>query len=259
MKRFLLLALAGVLVFMFAACDSISSDGTHIGNKEAGIDKDATENINLQDEYGAISVDETTVKELLSAFSTEQTGLSKEVYDYVFKIVQVSFNGKSACKAEAYDMVSSTPECTFIIDGNTCYRYDVQTNKCYMLSADGVAEVEAVVEEVEPISESSSQQGQENTSMPATTMKTEDDINKDNDTVMHKRFAKYDLSAIGLPKPISEYEFQVTGSSVVTSDGKSAFVVYLLENGEYTDFTFAFSAEQDYYYDSATDEYKQLS
>ena len=47
MKRFLLIALAIVLVFSLGACMDDDTNGPHIGNKEAGFDENATANIHI--------------------------------------------------------------------------------------------------------------------------------------------------------------------------------------------------------------------
>ncbi len=251
MKRILLVALAIIMVISLAACGDDSSSGGNIGNKKGKYDKDATENIDA----GKVSMDEDVVKELLSAFTPDQTGLSNDVYDYVYVLSAVMLNGESACKAEAFAAGQKEAEGIFYIIGTTCYRYDKAQDKYYALKLDGNVEVKAEVQEIE---EKESEKPKETTA-PATTQKTVESINDDNNRVMQKRFANYDLSALNLPKPISEYEFLMTGKPVTTVDGTTAFVMYLLEDGKQTEYVFAFSSEQDYYYDYVSEEFKPLS
>lgn len=253
MKRFLLIALAIVLVFSLGACMGDDTNGPHIGNKEAGFDENATENLNIANNAGTLSIDEDTVRELLSPFSAEQTGLSADVYDYMFTLSEATFNGQSACKAEAFLVGEDGVKGIFFISGNVCYRYDNSQNKYYLLTAGETIEIEAQVQV------KNEEQETESSNTPSTTVRTPEDVADDNNSVMHKRFAKYDLSGIGLTKDISEYDFQMTSKPVTTIDGTTAYVVYLMENGQYTNFTFAFSPEKDYYYDREADEYKPLS
>lgn len=252
MKRILLIALAVFLVLSLGACFGGNDDGAHIGDKKSDYDNEATENMEIANDSGSLSIDEDTIKDMLSAYSADQTGLTADVYEYVFKLSDATFNGQAACKAEAFMAGEDDIKGVFFVSGNVCYRYDYVNDVYYLLTANDTVEVEAQVNvknDKDPVSDGA----------PSTTMRTVEDINNDNNTVMHKRFAEYDLSAVGLPKAISEYDFQMTGNPVTTIDGTTAYVVYLMEDGMYTEFVFAFSPEKDYYYDPAADEYKPLS
>ena len=246
MKKFLLLALAIILVFSLGACkgnngdDSTdSSSGTNVQNQESTETGKPAE------------IDEERVKLLLSDFDSEITGLQENVNDYYFKLTKATFNGEAAVRAEAFSFGNNESQGVFFIVGEDCYRYDSAENKYNILTAEQTLEIEDQVQIKETEKEGTTEE-------PGTTQKTVDDINDDNNSVMHKRFAKYDLSELEIPKPISEYEFQMTGNAVTTTDGTTAYVVYLMEDGRYTAFTFAFSPDKDYYYDPAADEYKPI-
>lgn len=83
-------------------------------------------------------------------------------------------------------------------------------------------------------------------------------ITDENNAAFVKRYEKYDLSKIGITKPISNYRFQLTGESITASDGEKVYILYLLENGTYTNYIFGFTPEKDYYYDPALDQYIPL-
>lgn len=91
-----------------------------------------------------------------------------------------------------------------------------------------------------------------------TTEKLTNTFDDKNNQVFVARYSKYDLSKIGITKDISNYHFKLTGESVTATDGEKVFIVYLLENGVYTNYIFGFTPEKDYYYDPALDQYIPL-
>ena len=77
MKRILSVLLLIALVLSFAGCKGGSSGGEgHIGNKDSAFDENASENITLDHAAGNLSIDESVVKDLLSAFSLQDLGLA---------------------------------------------------------------------------------------------------------------------------------------------------------------------------------------
>jgi len=253
MKKLLSVLLLIALVLSFAGCKGGSEGGEgHIGDKNSAFDENASENITLDHAAGSLSMDESVVKDLLSAFSPKDLGLEQNVYDYVFKLEQAIFNGKACCRATAYLTNPKDVKGVFYIVGTECYRYDSASNKYYLLTVSGAQQVDVKVEETKADAEE--------TQEPSLHQKTEEDINDENTQVLRARYKNYDLSVVGLTKPIDNYTFVATSKVVEATDGTKVFVIYLMENGQYTEFTFGMGTNgKDYYYDRAADEYKVLS
>ena len=253
MKKLLALLLVVVLVASLAGCsDNSSGDGGYIGDKNSAYDEDASENITINHNAGNLSMDEDVVKELLSVYSADALGLSEDVYDYAFRLSQSTLNGEACCEAKAYLTDPTKPEGIFYIVGTKCYRYDEAKNKYYFLTLEGAQEADVKIEATKP----------DESTTEGTTVKqrTEEDIDDENTKVLRDRYSDYDLSVVGLPKPITEYEFKATGKTGTAEDGTTVYVIYLMEDGQYTEFTFAIGTNgKDYYYDSVADEYKVLS
>ncbi len=248
MKRFLLLALAVVLLFSLCACKNNTPTG----------ENDLTDNASNQNVSGTTEVSTTQgpldsegVKQLLSMFSEDVLGLTGNIDDYIFKLSSAEFNGEACHKAEAFTFESTEVQGVFYIVGEDCYRYDKAQDKYFKLTdkkAEEIKKVEVV----------------EQTQAPTTTgepvsLRTEQDVADENNNVLVNRYKNYDLSKVGLPKPITEYEFQATGKTATATDGETVFIIYLLENGAYTEFTFAVGPDKDYYLDKSSGEYKPLS
>lgn len=253
MKKFLALLLAVMLVVSLTGCKGNSSDdGGNVSNENSALNEAVSNGITTDPDTGAISMDENVVKELLSVYSADALGLSEDVYDYAFKLSQATLNGEACCEAKAFLIDPVKPEGIFYIVGTKCYRYDEAENKYYLLTSEGAQAADVEIEAAK--SEVSTTEG--------TTVKqrTEEDIDDENTKVLRDRYSNYDLSVVGLPKPITEYEFKATGKTGTAEDGTPVYVIYLMEDGQYTEFTFAIGTNgKDYYYDSVADEYKVLS
>ncbi len=243
MKKILLIAVSLVLILSLAACG---------GNKKPFDNKENNDDISVEftDEEGKLSIDEDGVKSLLSVYSDDALGLSADVYDYTFRLSETTLNDELACKAEATLGESKNAEGVFVIVGETCYKYDAVAKKYVLLTLDGVVETDVKVgdeDETKATTESTTSK-----------YKTDEQVAEENNDVLKKRYAGYNLKKIGIEKDINEYEFQVTGKSAVAADGESVYVIYLLEDGAYTEFKFAVNDKHDYYYDAEDDEYKIL-
>lgn len=253
MKRFITALLAMALVVSLAAC---KGNGGEDNEGETSSDVAAQSNVDNSGTTEVYAVaDEERVKFLLSEFSEEVTGLSGDVNDYFFSITEVQFNGKTATKAQAYAIGDNNVKGIFFIVGDVCYKYDEAQNKYFELTEKKAVEIKddvKVVEKTETVTKADSSATTED-------VRTEDKIAEENKSVLTARYEKYDLSKIGITKPISQYEFQATSKSATAVDGETVYIIYLLENGKYTEFTFAVGPEKDYYLDNATGEYKPLS
>ncbi len=245
MKKIFLVLISVTLVLSLAAC----------GDSNLNEETTQAEVVEVSNATGGVTVSEDTFKEIIALYPAEVTGLNADVYDYSFNLSAIKLNGKDACKAEAF-IEEGKVEATFALAGLTLYKYN-ETAKAYnMLTLNGPAD-ETLVESDEtlPPKESTTASGKTETTLP---IKTDEQIKDENNSVLHKRYAEYDLSKVGLEKPITSYEFQVTGTPAVAADGSDVYVIYLLENGEYTNYKFAINNDHDYYYNTKTEQYEIL-
>lgn len=245
MKKILLIMLS---VFLLASLASCGGNKTGVDNTEPSGNEAVSGEVSTT-ELSAEAFTDATIKGILAKLPPEELGLTHNLNEYVFKASVVTFNGEKSCKAAAHYM-SAEPEAVFYIVGTVCYKYDAAENKYYRI--DDKKSVEVKAEVVEPTTST-----EDTTSY---TTRTKDDVDDENTKVLRARYANYDLSVVGLPKPITEYTFQATASSATAVNGERVYIIYLLENGAYTDFVFAVDANgNDYYYDPAADQYKKLS
>ncbi len=251
MKRILLVALAMVLIVSLAACKDNSSDVDNTTTQAPTSDVGETGSSEVSTTAEKV-LDNEEIKNLLASYPAEVTGLTSNIFDCLLKTTPAEFNGKSAVKVEVFAINEKEAQGVFFIVGDVFYKYDKAQNKYFKLTQKKAEEIKEDVKISVETTAAVTIKKDEN-------VKTEEDIADENNNVLISRYKNYDLSKIGLPKPITEYEFQVTGKRAVATDGETVFIVYLLENGQYTTFTFAVGAEKDYYLDNSTGEYKPLS
>lgn len=231
MKRFLSVLLVLVTVFSFAAC----------GKDSFGPENKKKQSIEIDGANGAISVDESSIKELLSVYPKKVLGLKKDIYEYTLKLSEETYKEMKACKIEAYLGKAKSPEATFLYVASTFYKYDAKKEKYLRITMKGLVDDDAKKQE--------------------TTKKqqTNEEIQDENNSVLHKRYKKYDLSVVKLPKDISEYELFVTGNAAKAKDGKTVYVIYVLEkDGTDTGYRFAVGDKYDYYFNTKKNAYVQL-
>jgi hypothetical protein len=196
---------------------------------------------------GALSIElNVTIKNL-------DTDAQELADDYAFKLEQATLNSEACCRATAYLVGQQDAKGVFYIAGTKCYRYDSANNKYYLLTTSGSKQAEVDIEETTKATVDETQE-------VSFHQKTEEDINDENTQVLRARYKNYDLSVVGITKPIDNYTFLATSKIAEAKDGAKIFVIYLMENGQYTEFKFGMGTNgKDYYYDRATDEYKVLS
>ena len=228
MKKFILVILAITVICTLTAC----------GNESDGTTTTAASTAPSTTAY--VLYDESTVKENLSYYNT---GLSADIYDYTFKITPTSYYGREGVKAEAYLGDAKTPEAIFMLIQSDCFVFSKEYNKYLYLTVNGAIDIT-------PTTDSAGN---------ATTQSKQEQIDEQNTSVLANRYKGYDLSVVNLDKAITEYDFQVTGIAVTTSDGVTVYKVYVLYEGVYVDAVFGVGSDgKDYYYDSANDTFKQL-
>lgn len=231
-KKFLSIILVVITLVSFASCGGKESFGNE--NKNSDV-------IEIDGVSGTVSLDESTIKELLSAYPQKVLGLKKKINEYSLKLSADTYKEMKACKIEAYLGKEKTPEATFLYVADTFFIYDAKKEKYLRLTVDGVVDDAKKKEE--------------------TTKKviTDEEIQDKNDSVLHKRYKKYDLSVVGLPKDISEYELLVTGNPAKASDGKQVYVIKVLEkDGTDTGYRFAVGEKNDYYFNVKKDAFVKL-
>ncbi len=230
----LILAIVSVLsVFALCSCTD-NSDEKSEGSKE-------NQNVVIGEGDNALSVDEGTIKDLLSAYPQKALGMKKTIYDYDLKLSESKLEKQGAVKIEAYLDGAEKPEKTFMFLGAQFYIYDAKKEKYLKLTVNGPVE--------------------DTTKKAETTAKvlTKEEVEEENNSVLHKRYKNYDLSVVNLPADINEYEFLVTGTSAKASDGKDVYVINLLDkSGNDTGIRFAVNDDADYYFNKEKDTYMKL-
>lgn len=231
MKKFLSIILVIITLFSFASC----------GGQSSGKENKKSDVVEIDGASGTTSVDESSIKELLSAYPQKVLGLKKDIFEYTLKLSADTYKEMKACKIEAYLGKEKTPEATFLYVADTFFIYDAKKEKYLRLTIDGVVE--------------------DTTKKEETTKKvlTNEEVQEENNSVLHKRYKKYDLSVVKLPKDISEYELLVTGTPAEASDGSKVYVIHVLEkDGTDTGYRFAVGEKYDYYFNTEKDAYVKL-
>ncbi len=259
MRKLFLVLVVAVLAFTLSACGTNSDNG----GKDGGNDNES--NVVSTDESGevvssaegttkavnALGITEDEVKQRLSVYSDDTLGLSADVYDYRFELSEISVEDSTGFLAKATLGDSKSYEAKFVIFNSYCLKYDGEAKAYMLLTENGIEKTDIKVNEEETATDKP-----ESTSF---IIKTDEQVADENNQVLQKRYAKYNLKKVGLPKDITEYEFKATGNAATASDGQQVYVIYLLEEGQYTEFKFAIGGGKDYYYDTKKEVFKPLS
>lgn len=231
MKKLLAVLLVFVTLFSFASC----------GEQSFGKENKKSDTVEVNNSNGTMSVDESIIKDLLSKYPQKVLGLKKGISEYTLKLSAETYKEMKGCKIEAYLGKEKKPEATFLYVANTFFIYDVKKEKYLRITMDGIVDDDAKKEE------------------STIKVQTNEEIQEENDSVLHKRYKKYDLSVAKLPKDISEYELLVTGTPAKATDGKKVYVIQVLEkDGTDTGYRFAVGDKYDYYFNAEKDAFVRL-
>ncbi len=256
MKKYILLLTALICVVALSGC----------GGNGGLFGKDETEPTVIQIEGSGISVnmDADAVKVILGIYSKDELGLQKEFDEYDIAISNTKFDGVAGVKIEAFDPEGKKDAPAagvfMIVDGKN-YKFDVKQNKYVLIG--GEMTTKPATTKAEPVT---SEDGQIIETEPVETTKPIPDdpeitfkYHKGNNAALQEKFAKYDMSPIGLANRLTEYVFIVTGRTAVTSEGTAVSVVELYtKSGENTGVQFGISDTYDYYYNKDTSTYIAL-
>ena len=238
MKKLIAILLVLSCIVAFASCGkNEEDDGKALETAETYVE--------ITDNIGSFSLNEDVVITLLEVYSKESLGLSKDIYEYSFKLSATRFLNKDACLAEAFFENAETPEGTFIILGQKCFVYNKKTQEYLLLTVDGAIEFDT----------SSIAQSEESIT------KNDNDFvyNKSNNEKLQEKFSSYTQKQLGLKKELSEYILVVPGTSTTADNGETVYVIRLYEkNGEVTNNTLAFNENGNYVFDLDLNRYVKL-
>ncbi len=260
MRKLFSVLVAVLLVFTLSACGTNTNNGDDDNGNENMDNSVVSANENGEtvnpaegttEEEKGLGITEADVKQRLSVYSDDVLGLSADVYDYHFDLSEIPVEDAKGFLAKATLGDSKSYEAKFVIFNSYCLKYDGKTKTYMLLTENGLEQTDIKVSDEETAADKP-----ESTSF---TIKTDEQVADENNQVLQKRYAKYNLKKVGLPKDISEYEFKATGTPATASDGQQVYVIYLLEDGQYTEFKFAIGGGKDYYYDTKKEVFKPLS
>lgn len=258
MKKFILILCVFVCIIALSGC---GDDGGLFG-------KEVTEPTVIEIEGAGISVDmdADAVKVLLGIYTKEELGLAKDFVEYDIAISGTKYEGVAGVKVEAFDPEGKKDDPAagvfMIVDGKN-YKFDAKQNK-YVLIGGEKASTPATTVKSEPVT---SEDGQIIETEPVeTTNPIPDDpsitfqYHKGNNAALQEKFAKYDISPLGLANRLTDYVFIVTSRTGATSDGTAITVVELYtKSGENTGIQFGISDSADYYYNNDSKTYVALT
>lgn len=239
MKKMILLAVITVGVFSFAACSGGHTDGDNVLETANTV-------YNVSGNGASVALDENTAKTLLGAFSSETLGLVNAIDEYELKLSPTKISGTDACAVEAYDGDSEAPEGRYAICGTDCYIYDSSKQRYLKLTTKGAVEISETDSVADSVSETEN-------------VNSDFIYDKDNNSVLQKKFAVYDRKTLGIEKDLSSYVLVTSGTAATAADGKTVCVVRLYEkNGEFTGVSFAFNESADYIFSEKDGNYQKL-
>lgn len=199
----------------------------------------ADSTINISNDIGNITINESVAGEMLSQYPSEFLGISKPIRDYIMKLSEAEIFGTKACLVELFlTEESETPEAIFAISGYDCFVYDATKNEYLLLTLNGAFSVEVATTDEE-------------------TTLFYDEVNN---TEFHKLIDKFTKEELGFQKLPSEYIMVATGTVLKADDGKLIYVIKMYEqDGTETNYTCAISNKTVYKYDSGKKVYTKIA
>lgn len=199
----------------------------------------ADSTINISNDIGNITINESVASEMLSQYPSEFLGINKPIRDYIMKLSETEIFGTKACLVELFlTEDSETPEAIFAISGYDCFVYDAIKNEYLLLTLKGAFSVEVATT------------GEETTLF----------YDEVNNTEFHKLIDKFTKEELGFQKLPSEYIMVATGTVLKADDGKLIYVIKMYEQGgTETNYTCAVSNKTIYKYDSVKKVYTKIA
>ena len=194
--------------------------------------------VDVSNEFGTMTVNESVATQMLGQYSNDILGISKPVNEYIMKLSECQVNGENGCKVELYlTEEAETPSAIFAIAGYNCYKFDATSNRYLLLTQNGAFEVV------------------EQTTGEETTLFFDEENNK----ALQKMFQKCSKDELGFEKEITEYVMVTTGATVKAVDGKKVYIIKIYEqDGTETNYTCAFRKGAVYKYDAVQKQYVEI-
>ena len=223
-----------ILVFVAVIAVALVLFGIVMGvkkHKENNALATAEPTINVSDNIGTITINESVAQQMLSQYPLEYLGIEKAINKYIMKLKDGVVYDKQACLVELYLTENAElPAATFAISGYDCFVYDVVNNEYLLLTLNGRFPVEV------------------STTNPKDTTLFYDESNNN---ALHKVIDNFTKEDLGFPKEPREYIMVVPGTSLKANDGKTVYVVRMYEqDGTQTNYTCAIYDEIVYKFDT---------
>jgi hypothetical protein len=253
MKKYLSIVLVLFMVVGLTACGEDNKTNTTTGTTAVQEVVDTHAEIENDNGGMTLTMDEDTIKGLLSGFTSEQLGLKGDVYDYTLKLSAEEYNGISGCRAEAIPAGGKEAERVFFVDGVGCYVYD-ETSKKY------VAILKPAVDDNTDTTDASDGTASEEIP-PKSDSPVEFQYHAENNKLLHEIFSKYDLSPVGMEKEFSEYILVATTRQATVSKQKVCVIEVYEKDGALTIYRLGMNLDggADYFYDYKTKTYIELT
>ena len=194
--------------------------------------------VDVSNEFGNMTVNESVAAQMLGQYSNDILGISKPINEYIMKLSECQINDENACRIELFlTEDSELPSAVFAIAGYNCFKLDVTSNKYLLLTQNGAFEVV------------------EQTTAQETTLF----YDEENNEALQKMFKKCSKDKLGFEKEVAEYVMVTSGATVKAVDGKKVYIIKIYEqDGTETNYTCAFRKGAVYKYDAVQKQYIEI-